>query len=336
VRARLRRGLPTRGLVRSGRPTTSLHGLGVELYEGDVLAPETLEAAMRGVEVVFHTATYFAYGRPADGALEALAVDGAANVLRAAAQAGVRRVVLTSSSVVFGYGDTPVVLDETAEPDETTEGAYVTSKIRQDRAAGALAAQLGLEIVFACPTLVIGPHPLTLGPSNGIITGYLADPMRLTFGGGCNLVGADDVGEGHQRLAERGADGEHYILGGENLTWPETHTLIAELAGVARPSLKLDPAGAYAAAVAAEFHAKLTGKAPITTREQARMAGRYYWYSPAKAERLGFAPRPIRPVLAATIADLAAGPNVSRETRASMRLSPEVWAARSRALEPHA
>src|SRR5213078_3796248 len=102
VRARLRRGLATRGLVRPGRPTTSLDGLAVELCEGDVLATETLDAAMAGVEVVFHTATYFAYGRPADGALEALAVDGAANVLDAAAEAGVRRVVLTSSSVVFG------------------------------------------------------------------------------------------------------------------------------------------------------------------------------------------------------------------------------------------
>ena len=72
VRARLRRGLPTRGLVRSGRPTTSLDGLAVELCEGDVLAPETLAAAMTGVDVLFHTATYFAYGQPADGALEAV------------------------------------------------------------------------------------------------------------------------------------------------------------------------------------------------------------------------------------------------------------------------
>lgn len=333
VRARARRGLRTRGLVRAGRPTDSLSGLAVELCEGDVLAPETLAAAMRGAAVVFHTATYFSYGQPAGGALEALAVDGAANVLRAAAAAGVGRMVLTSSSVVFGYVEAPAILDEGCAPDEASEGAYVTAKIRQDRAALALAAELGIELVCACPTMTIGPHPLTLGPSNGVITSYLADPLRLTFGGGCNLVGADDVGEGHQILAEHGAAGERYILGAENLTWPEAHVLIADLAGAARPSVKLDPAGAYAAAVAAELQASLRGGPPLTTREQARMAGRYYWYSHAKAARLGYAPNPIRPVLARTIADLVAGPHVSREARARLRLSPEVWAARGRQLE---
>jgi hypothetical protein len=116
--------------VRRGRPTTSLHGLAVELCEGDVLAPETLAAAMRGVEVVFHTATYFAYGRPAGGALEALAVDGAANVLRAAAAAGVRRVVLTSSSVVFGYGDEPGGAGRDLRARRERRGRLCVAKIR--------------------------------------------------------------------------------------------------------------------------------------------------------------------------------------------------------------
>jgi dihydroflavonol-4-reductase len=287
---------------------------------------------MRDVEVLFHAAASFTYGASDPHALEHLAIVGTRNVLQAAADAGVRRVVLTSSSVVFGFGDAPEIRDETATTDPNREGSYVRSKIRQDEIAQALAQELGLALVRACPTLTIGPHPAGPGASNGIVTSYLADPFRLTFRGGCNLVAADDVGEGHVLAAERGVPGEAYVLGAENLTWTEAHLMIAELAGVEKPNLKLDLAGAYAAAVAAEVQGRLRRASPLTTREQAQMVGRYYWYSHAKAGALGYDPRPIRPVLAETISFFAASDHVSRETRAALRLSPEVWAVRRKAL----
>lgn len=141
------------------------------------------------------------------------------------------------------------------------------------------------------------------------------------------------MGEGHVLVAQRGAPGEAYILGSENLTWTEAHLMVAELAGVDKPSMKLDLAGAYAAALAAEFQGRLLRAPPLTTREQAQMVGRYYWYSHDKAAALGYEPGPIRSALAETISYFAASEHVSRETRAGLRLSPEVWAVRRRTLE---
>jgi len=171
--------------------------------------------------------------------------------LRAVAEAGVRRVVLTSSSVVFGHSEAPTILDESrplAVSDD--DNAYVVAKIRQDELTMALGTNLGLEVVSVCPTLSVGPHGSRLGPSNGLILGYLSDPYKATFPGGCNLVSTVDVARGHWLAAQSGTAGSRYILGSENLSWAAVHGLIAELAGVAPPRMKLGHGLSFLAAAA--------------------------------------------------------------------------------------
>ena len=119
-----------------------------------------------------------------------------------------RRVVITSSSVVFGYSKDRRILDETAPVHPgPSEPPYVVSKVHQDRAVRKRAAELGIEVILACPTMSIGPFGTVLGPSNGAIVAYLTDPFHLTYPGGCNLVSVDDVGTGHVLIAERGLPG---------------------------------------------------------------------------------------------------------------------------------
>ena len=85
--------------------------------------------------------------------------------------------------------------------------------------------RLGLEVVLALPTVVLGGPFTRLAPSNAIVLRYLLDPTRSTFPGGCNVVDARDVGAGHLRLLEHGVAGERYLLGGEDLSWRMLHTL---------------------------------------------------------------------------------------------------------------
>ena len=63
---------------------------------------------------------------------------------------------------------------------------------------------LKLDVRLACPTMTLGPTSARLGPSNGIIVAYLADPFASTYPGGCNLVSARDVAAGHVLIAEHG------------------------------------------------------------------------------------------------------------------------------------
>lgn len=330
LRALLRDGHEPVAFVRTTSDVTHIATLPVSFVTGDVHDRASLDAALRGCDMVFHTAVHFAYwGHSADD-LARTAIDGTCNLLTAAHDAGIGRVVMTSSSVTLGASYKPDIRDERDSAQAgADEPGYVGAKISQERAALELAEKLGIALVLACPTMSVGPFGAALGPSNAMITSYLADPLRLSWSGGCNIVSVHDVAQGHVILAEKGEAGERYVLGSENLSWRQIHEDIARLAGVPPPGPNTSATACYWIALAQEARALLTGKAPLATREQARMVGRYYWYRHEKAAALGYAPRPAHDALAEAIAWLAASPHVSRETRMGMRLGRAVVAARS-------
>ncbi len=95
------------------------------------------------------------------------------------------------------------------------------------------------------------------------------------------------------------------------------------------PRLELSHSTAFLAATAEEARAALVGRPALSTREQAAMVGRHYWYSHAKATELGYSPHPAREAMIETISWLAASPHVTREVRACMRLSRDIYLFRS-------
>jgi dihydroflavonol-4-reductase len=327
TRALLSDGSAVRVLLRPQSDATALEGLGVEPVIGDVQDPASLEPAVTGCQVVYHCATPFAYWGETDQ--ERLAVDGAANVIRAAGKAKARRMVLTGSSVVFGSGETASVRNErdTPGPDEPV-APYMAAKLRQWREARKLAKRLGLKLISVCPTVVVGPHDHRLSPSNGIIVNYLNDPFRSTFPGGINIVAAADVARGHILAARRGQPGSSYILGGENVEWRQLHSIIAELAGLPAPQLTASRVTSYLAASGWELYALLTGRRPPVTRHEARMVGRYYWYDCSAAAALGYRPRAARVAIAEALGWLVSQRHVSAAVRRTLRIGSEVYAAR--------
>ena len=293
LRSLLRHGHTAVGLVRATSDTTHVSKLPVRLFAGDVRDIETLSPPIAGCDVVFHTAVHFSYWGHSQSELHKTAIDGTHNVILAAREAGVRRVVITSSSVTLGAGRDPEVRDETsrAEAQDTEEAGYVATKIKQEARAADFASEAGGEVVFALPTMSMGAFGSALGPSNGVIASYLADPFKLSWPGGCNIVAVEDVADGHVLLAERGEAGARYVLGSENLTWPAIHALIATLSGVDAPKHIASGLTCHGVAVAEELRAFVTGSSPLATRKQAAMVGRHYWYSHAAAGALGYAPR---------------------------------------------
>lgn len=329
VRALCGEGHAVRVLVRQGSDRRALHGLDVEVCEGDVLDAASLAPAVHGCAWVFHAAAVFAYaGMDAEEQTE-LAVRGTQQVLAAAQRAGAKRAVVTSSSVTLGSSASPLVLDEDAVFDEAQPSAYTLSKLRQEAAAFEAGRRLGLQVVALCPTLVIGAHDHRLGPSNANLANYLNDPFRSTFLGGCNVVAAPDVGRAHVLLARRGRPGQRYVAGSENLRWEALHTIVSELTGSFGPSLVLNHTAAYMAAAGVEAAARLAGRAPQVTRDEARMACRFYWYSHARLSALGWRPRPARQALAEALAWVLQRGHVSDTVTARLRLAPEVRAAAS-------
>ncbi len=300
---------------------------------GDVRQPSSeLESALRGCDVLFHCAANFSYSA-AEIELIETATDGTRNMLFAAHRAGVQRVVITSSSVVFGSSGLAEIRDEGAGVGLNERGfrepAYVISKIRQHQVAREVANSLGIDLILACPTMSIGRPTRLLGPSNAAIVAYWADPLRMTFPGGCNFVSARDVAVGHRILALRGLPGEDYVLGSENLHWQQFHEKIARLCGIDGPKVRINHTLAFGGALLEQMTAVLVGRPPLTTTDQARMVGRYYWYAHSKAAELGYSPNSADIALAEACAWLAASEHISPETRASLLLNPSVHAARA-------
>lgn len=288
VRQLLKRGYDVRVLVRAGSSTLALRTLPVEYWTGDVLDGQSLVGIAESCTWVFHAAAVFSYSGMLQKDLEALAVKGTQNVLTAAAHASAARVVVTSSTVTLGSSATPEVRTESDTADDAHPPAYTRSKIRQEQAAFDTSRELDLDVVAVCPGLTIGGFDYRLSPSNASIVNYLNDPLRFTFPGGCNLVSARDVALAHIIAAEHGISGERYVAGGENLHWRDVHTKISCLAGTFGPALTLNNTTSYLAAATAEMSAKLMGKQPSVTRDEAVMACRFFWYSSDRLSKLGY------------------------------------------------
>lgn len=335
VRALLRRGYAVRAFVRPTSDLRSLQDQDVELAYGDILEPETVEAAAAGCAMIFHVAAVFAYWGYTPEELNTIAAQGTTNVVNAAHRAGVERIVLTSSSAVLGSDPQPRARDETAVPDLEAEPPYVRAKAEQERIAFARAEELDLDLVAVCPTIAVGGPDFKPTESNRMIVSYLTDDLKATWIGGCNIVSVVDVAEGHVIAAERGVPGTRYILGAENLTWKAVHRTLSELTGLPGPWLTAWHTSALLAATAYEFISHFTGEPPPSSRSQAKMVGRYYWYTHQRMAQLGYAPRPARRALAEAVSYLAASRHIPDSVRASMKLAPEIYELRQSAGYPH-
>jgi dihydroflavonol-4-reductase len=324
VRALVDDGHQVRGLVRATSDLRSLEGLDVELVPGDVLDRESLDSAAAGCDVVFHTAGVFSYWTRDQEQLESVVVEGTRNSLEAAAESGVSRFVLTSSSVTCGSAPGPQLRDERDHLSDPDAPAYYVLKARQERLALEMADELGMELVVACPAITVGGPDFRLLPSNAIIVNYLHDPFSFTFPGGCNVVHVEDVARGHVLLADKGEPGQRYLLGSDNLTWAEVHATIAELCGVRRPTFTTTLTAAYLAASTMELAARWTRKPPASTRAEAKALGRHYWYRSDRAMGLGYRPRSSRWALARAVAWLLQSRHLSPSVRARLRPSAEV------------
>jgi len=301
-RALLDQGHTVRAFHRPSSSLRLLDGLELEHALGDLTQPETILAAMEGIEVVFHAAAWMgSHDQP--GKLYTVTVEGTRNVLQAAPKAGVRRVVYTSSAAALGVPDTagsqpvPLLINENHawnyRPDYYP---YGYSKYLAELEVQRAVAQ-GLDVVIVNPTLVFGPGDL-YRQSSSLVTQVAERRLSVVTEGGINCVHVADVVEGHLAALACGKTGQRYLLGGENLTHQELLQTIAECTGVSVPGILL-PAGLVRAMVGPTTLLKAFLNLAVSP-ELLRLAGYCFYYDLKKAEHeLGLSQhRPIRDAVA--------------------------------------
>jgi dihydroflavonol-4-reductase len=331
----LNAGHEVRALVRPTSDLRGLAGLACEQVLGDVREASAMRAACDGCDIVFHAAAIFAYAGYDKADMMSTASEGTSTVLRAARDAGIKRVVVTSSTAVLGGSTHPTPLDESAELLSQDVPDYFVSKAAQEKLAIREAQALGLELIVVNPAVILGPYDFRPSTSLATITSYLKDPLKLSYPGGINIVHAADVARGHILLAERGEPFERYIVGAENWQWPTIHRAIADLAGVAGPRLTVGRTGAYIGATFMELGSKVTRRPPMATRGMAKQVGRYFWYTHAKAAALGYRARPVHDTLRETLGWLLDSHHLSDKQKQALSPRTEVLDVRDhlRALE---
>jgi nucleoside-diphosphate-sugar epimerase len=301
ARALHARGDDVRALARDPAAAADVLPAGVEVVRGDVTDPASLGPAVAGCELVFNAMGVPEQWTKDEELFERVNARGTENVVRAAAAAGVRRVVQTSTIDVF-HAEQGGRFDErdlAAYPKGT---AYERSKQHAEELA--LAAGDGTEVVFANPAAVYGG---VAGPSASLETTLFEPVIRkrlpALMPGGMGVVYADGAAAGHLLVADRGRPGERYILCDRHVTLEELARTVKRVAGRGFVPPVLPPAVARSLAFVSEQVANLTGLPPIVSRGQAYFVTWNAAPDSTKAqEELGWEPTPLEQGVAAAVA----------------------------------
>jgi dihydroflavonol-4-reductase len=303
ARALLADGHPVRVLARPNGNRRNLDGLPVEIAEGSLEDPASLEAAIGGCRYLFHVAADYRLWVREPAAMFRANVEGTRALMLAALAGGVERIIYTSSVAVLGIVPGGSADEHTPSRADDMIGPYKRSKFDAELAVRELIAHQGLPAVIVNPSTPIGPGDVKPTPTGRLILEAARGKMPGFVDTGLNVVHVDDVAAGHLAAAERGAIGERYILGGENLSLSEILAIVAEAAGRRAPRLKIPYGVVLPVAVGAEMMARLTRREPFVTIDGARMSRKRMFFSSARAIReLGYAPRPAREAIVDAVA----------------------------------
>jgi dihydroflavonol-4-reductase len=302
VRKMIEQGEKVRALIWRGEDTTPLEDLNVETVEGDVLDPESLELAFKGVEKVFHLAGIISIMPGQNPFVWRVNVEGTRNVLNAARQAGVRRLVYTSSIHAIHRAQHGKVIDESLPFDPNTPyGAYDRSKAEASLEVQK-AAQQGLEAVIICPTGVIGPYDYRRSEMGSVILDAALGKTSPYVDGAYDFVDVRDVADGMILAEKKGQRGESYILSGQKVSVRYLLETVREVTGKAFTSIKIPFNLAEFAAKFTPYYYRWSKARPRFTPYSLEVLRSNADISHAKASReLGYRPRKVYESIADTV-----------------------------------
>ncbi len=288
-------GADVRVLVRGDSDLGNLDGLQVEQARGDLRDRESLRRALAGCRQLYHVAAHYALWAKNPSIFYDINVTGTRTLLEVAREAGLERIVYTSTIGAIGLPEggglgteqTPVSLAQMA-------GDYKRSKYLAEQEVMKL-AKAGLPVVIVNPSAPVGERDIKPTPTGQMIVDFMKGRMPAYIETGMNLIDVDDVAIGHVRAMEKGRIGERYILGNKNLMLREIFELLSRLTGVPAPRIKLPRLAILPLAYVNKWIADyVTHQPPRIPLEGVKMAKYRMHYDCSKAVReLGLPQPPI-------------------------------------------
>lgn len=286
------------------RHAAALAGLKVEVARGNLRDPLSLAAAVKGCDRVFHVAADYRLWVPDPEAMYAVNVQGTRDLLAAAAEAGVGRIVYTSTVGALGNpGDGTPATEESPVTLADMVGHYKRSKFLAEQVVLEFVRQ-GLPVVLVHPSAPVGPWDTRPTPTGQIILDYLKGRMPAYLETGLNLVHVRDVARGHLLAEEKGRIGEKYILGNQNLSLSEIFQMLAGITNIPAPRVRLPYWPVLALSYLDEFWATyVSHKPPRMPVAGVKMAKKFMYFDSSKAVReLGLPQTPVLQALKEAVA----------------------------------
>jgi len=287
-------------------PAPEAAALGAEVVQAPLQDRAALRRALAGVEVVYHLAGQVSFDPGDPAAMYDLHVQCTRVLLEESRAAGVRRLLLASSSGTIGISRQERVHTEEDEVPlaVVARWPYYLSKIFQERTALRFPRDGGPEVVVLNPSLLLGPGDLRLS-STDVVWKFLERRIPALPSGGLSFVDVRDAAAAFAAALDRGRSGERYLLGGANMTFADFFGRLSRLSGVAAPALRLPTRANLAGAwLLSRFHAWRESEPPISPEEVA-MGEHWFFIDSQKAAReLSFQPRDPRETLRETVAFL--------------------------------
>ncbi|OQW41366.1 MAG: NAD-dependent dehydratase [Proteobacteria bacterium SG_bin4] len=294
MRCLLTAGHEVRVLARPGSDRRNLENYPIEIVEGDLRDFESLKRAVQGCDNLFHVAADYRLWVPDPGTMYETNVAGTRALIIAAHQAGLKRIVYTSSVATLGLNpDGTPANEETPSDPAAINGHYKRSKYQAEQLVRQLTVDHQLPLIIVNPSTPIGPNDIRPTPTGRIVLDTIVGRMPAYVNTGLNIAHVDDIAYGHLLAYLYGKPQERYILGGDNMTLLQILETIDEINSARHYRVSIPISVMLPIAWCMEKIALMTQAEPRATLDSIRMAKKMMYFSSAKAERdLGYRYRP--------------------------------------------
>jgi len=289
--------------VMASRVPEWMKDAGVKAVEGSVADRADVAMALKNVSAIFHLAGKVSRDNDHAAAMNKIHVEGTRILCEAAKEAGVRTIILASSSGTIAVSEDDQVFDETfPQPVEIfSRWAYYASKYYQERTALQVFDGAGRKLVIMNPSLLLGPGDERLSSTKPVLD-FLARKIPYSPRGGLNFVDARDAAAAFVSALEKGKHQEKYLLGAANMTFSQFFGRLERLSGVSAPLLKVPKKLAVEGSGFISSVFKNWGKASPVAPNEVEQAEYFWYFDSSKAiELLGFAPREPQETLQDTV-----------------------------------
>jgi dihydroflavonol-4-reductase len=299
----VQRGYEVVALVRPGKTMTWEHD-SIEVRRGDIRERDSLRYALADCDSVIHAAAIYSLWTANPASIYEANVLGTRNVMEMAVDAGIERIVYTSTVGTTRFRSDRLADESDLASPRTISGHYKRSKFEAERLVRRMAAA-GAPIVTVNPTAPVGPADVKPTPTGAVILDFLKGRLPAYVDTGLNYVDVTDVADGHVLAMELGVPGQRYLLGNVdgNLTLREMLTRLSRITGLPAPKVRIPLLAARVMARVDNFiESTVLRREPRIPMEGVRMAHQMMWVDPSKAVRdLGMPQHPIDDTLARAV-----------------------------------